>query len=376
MPKVVSSVVDVGVNLKVNYTLFTPGPIDIPEEVFNATIQPLLYHRSTEFSDFLFDLENKLKKVICTEKARLYFFASSGTGAMEAAFCNILKKCDRPIITVTGKFGERWVELCRTYNLEPIVLKSEYGDTVLPERLDQMVRKVSGTKIVFTTLTETSTGVLNDIKEYGEITQRNGAYLVVDGVAGIGADFCSQDEWHIDMLIGASQKALMAPPGVGFLSVNELAYERFSQSDLPRYYFDLRMYDKFSKHGQTPFTPAICSPFGLMKGLDIILKRGVKENLEHHKDIAEFVRSHVVDMGFKVFPLRPSNALTVIKMPDGISSTALLSEIKERYQIIFADGQRDLKGKIIRIGHMGNYDRKKLSRALEVLSEVLKNWRN
>jgi len=361
--------------LKANYTLFTPGPIDIPEEVFNATIQPLIYHRSSEFSDFLFDLENKLKKVIYTEKAHLYFFASSGTGAMEAAFCNILKKSDRPIITVTGKFGERWVELCQAYNLEPIVIKSEYGDTVLPERLEQTVRKVSGTKVVFTTLTETSTGVLNDIKAYGEITQRNGAYLVVDGVAGIGADFCPQDEWHIDMLIGASQKALMAPPGIGFLSANERAHKRFFQSDLPRYYFDLRIYDKFSKLGQTPFTPAICSLFGLMRGLDIILKRGVKENLEHHKDIAEFARSRVADMGFSILPLRPSNALTVIKMPDGINSTAILSEIKKRYQIIFANGQRDLKGKIIRVGHMGNYDKKKLSRAFKVLSEVLKNWR-
>ncbi len=361
--------------MKDSYTLFTPGPVDIPDEVFNATVEPLIHHRSSEFSDFLFLLAEKLRKILFTKKAHIYFFSSSGTGAMEAAFCNMLQKDDKPIIAVTGKFGERWVELARVYNIEPIVLEAAYGDTLNPARLDRALKKLSGTKVVFTTLTETSTGVVNDIKAYSEITHSYGGYLVVDGVAGISADYCPVDEWNIDVLVGASQKALMAPPGVSFLSVNERAYKRVMQSELPKYYFNLKMYDDFSRRGQTPFTPAICTLFGLNKGIDIILKRGVRENIKYHTEIAEYARNCVKEMGLDILPLRPSNALTVIRMQNNIDSSDVILKVKNRYRILLANGQKDLKGKIIRIGHMGNSDKKKLKRAFDALSEVLKDWR-
>lgn len=352
-----------------SYTLFTPGPVDMPDEVIKDISKPLIYHREEKFTKMLGEIAECLKIILST-KGRIFFFSASGTGAMEAACSNILSSLDQPIVAICGKFGERWLEICEGYHTNPIITKVDYGKSIEASTIQEILKEVNKPTVVFTTLTETSTGALNDIKALGEIVRNHGSYLVVDGVAGIAADVCPQDDWHIDVLVGASQKALMSPPGVSFVSVNDRAFEKMKESDLPSYYFNLNIYEKFRVKNQTPWTPAINVLYGLKTGLDNILKRGVGEVFEHHEKLAKYVRGRIGDMGLDLLPEHPSNALTVIKVPKN-NSTELINELKAKHGILFADGQADLKGTIIRIGHMGNYDINKMTGALDALETIL-----
>jgi aspartate aminotransferase-like enzyme len=357
-----------------SYTLFTPGPIDVPDEILKETSKPIFYHREEKFTELLGKTAEKLKKVLYS-KGRIFFFASSGTGAMEAACSNILSSSDKPIVAICGRFGERWLELCRAYNIKPVVIKEDYGKSIIPEKIEDILKKKNKPTVLFTTLTETSTGALNNIKTLGEISKRYNSYLVVDGVAGIGADFCPQDDWHIDILVGASQKALMSPPGISFISVSDRAFKKAGHSDLPRYYFNLEIYEKFRVKNQTPWTPAITIFYGLKKGIENILDTGLDKNFDNHKKMAHYVRERIKKMQLEILPENPSNALTAMKMPKNIDSTAVIKELKEKSGILFANGQGTLKGKIIRIGHMGNYSIVKLDRALNPLESVLNQQR-
>ncbi len=329
-----------------------------------------MYHRENAFGELYNSVTEDLKKVLFAQNCEIFFFTSSGTGAMEAACCNLLSRKDKPIVAISGKFGERWLELCTAYGIDPIVIKAEYGRSITPDQIEEALDRARISKVILTTLTETSTGALNDIKQFGEISKKHDAYLVVDGVAGLAADYCNQDEWHIDALIGASQKALMAPPGIAFISLSKRALKRMDDSDLPKYYFNIKTYEKFRSRNQTPFTPAITILCGLNKGLNMILEKGLEENFRKHKEIAEYVRKRIAGIGFELMADKPSNALTVMKMPPGKNSTAIIKEIKEKHSILFADGQANLKGTIIRIGHMGNYSIEKLCGALDVLEAV------
>jgi aspartate aminotransferase-like enzyme len=360
--------------LKVNYTLFTPGPVDVPEDVLQETAQHILYHRDASFSE-MFKATQQALNTILGSCGRTYVFTSSGTGALEAACSNVLSSGDHPVVATCGKFGQRWLELCKAYKIEPIILSVEYGRSIPPEALEQLLKQQNKPTVVLTTLTETSTGALNDIQAFGEIVSAHKGFLVVDGVAGIGADACPQDAWHIDVMIGASQKALMAPAGISFLSMSERASARMQMSDLPKYYFNLAIYDKFLVKHQTPWTPAVNIIYALKKGLDTILSTGLSEHLEHHKKIATHVRTRIAAMGLSLLPEHPSNALTVIRMPSGVESTGIIQEIRDRFGILFADGQAELRGTILRIGHMGNYTIPKLDKALDILEKVMKQQR-
>ncbi|UCF69951.1 MAG: alanine--glyoxylate aminotransferase family protein [candidate division WOR-3 bacterium] len=356
--------------MKSRYTLFTPGPIDVPDEVLRETSCPLVYHRENAFGELYNALTEDLKEILAAPNCDIFLFTSSGTGGMEAACANVLSRKDKPIVAISGKFGERWFELCTSYGIEPILVKAEYGKSIEPGQIEEALRKAPKSPVILTTLTETSTGALNDIKRFGEVARAFDACLVVDGVAGIGADYCPQDEWNVDVLVGASQKALMAPPGIAFVSMSKRALARAANSDLPKYYFNIETYRKFRDKNQTPFTPAITILCGMKKGLDMILEKGLQHNFQKHAEIAEYVRERVHSMGFELLPERPSNALTVAKMPPGKDSTPIIKEIKEQHKILFANGQANLRGTIIRIGHMGNYTVEKLSKALDILQAV------
>ncbi|MGD8979156.1 MAG: alanine--glyoxylate aminotransferase family protein [candidate division WOR-3 bacterium] len=357
--------------MKRRYTLFTPGPVDVPEEVLKETACPLLYHREDAFGELYKQTSASLKQILHAEHCEIYIFTSSGTGAMEATCANLLSSKDKPVVAVSGKFGERWLELCNAYGLEPIVVKDDYGKSIVPERIAQALTNAPKGTVILTTLAETSTGALNDIQRFGAIAREHGAYLVVDGVAGLGADYCPQEEWNVDALVGASQKALMAPPGIAFVSLSARAIERTRSSDLPKYYFNMNTYAKFRSKNQTPFTPAITILCGMKKGLDMIVERGIENNYRKHAELAAYARKRVCAMGFEILPEHPSNALTVLKMPPNVSSTPIIQKIREEHGILFANGQANLRGTIIRIGHMGNYTIEKLGQALDILESVM-----
>lgn len=346
------------------YTLFTPGPTEVPDFILNQLNRPLVYHREASFSSLFEATIQELKKIFLT-KGRIFIFTASGTGAMEAAVCNLISRNDKALVVSCGKFGERWRELLIRYGAYMRTLTAPYGDVVQPEDLERRLRSDDSVKFVFTTLTETSTGALSDIKSYGEICHRLNRLLIVDAIAGLGADKFKMDEYRVSVAVGASQKALASPPGLSFLACNEDAWTIIKASRSPRYYFDLLLYERFCQHNQTPWTPAISLFYALYQSLKSINQKGINYFWENHRMIAEYCRNEIKKMGLEIFPKNPSNGLTVIKLPENVDGTKIVDYIKKKHRLLFSNGQAELRGKIIRIGHMGYIKKTMINQALK-----------
>uniref|UniRef100_A0A7C6A9I2 Alanine--glyoxylate aminotransferase family protein n=1 Tax=candidate division WOR-3 bacterium TaxID=2052148 RepID=A0A7C6A9I2_UNCW3 len=350
------------------YTLFTPGPTEVPDFIYDAVSKPLIYHREQAFTEIYAALETKMKKLLKT-KSSVYFLTASGTGAMETAVCNLVSYHDRVLVASCGKFGQRWNEICIRFGTYVDLLQVPYGQSVPPDDLERRLRTDDTCRLVFTALTETSTGAVQDIKAFGEICRKNNRILIVDAIAGLGVDEFKMDEWKVDVVCGASQKGLFSPPGLAFIALNERAWEIVEKTRSPRYYFDLKLYKQFAEKGQTPWTPAISLFFALDCALNRILKVGIEKTWQRHRSQAEFLRAKIKKLGLEFLPEHPSNALTVIKMPEGVDGSKIV-EMAKRKKILFANGQAELKGKIVRIGHMGAINKTDLNRAFKVFKAV------
>lgn len=358
--------------MKAKYTLFTPGPTNVPDDILLEMSRPLVYHREASFTEILNESIKGLKKLFKT-KSDVFIFTASGTGAMEAAVANLLSHGDHAIVALCGKFGERWRELVIRFGGYADTLQMPFGKSVPPEELERRVKSNDAARFVFTTLTETSTGALNDIKSFGRICRENNRILVVDAIAGFGADELCMDEWKVDVVAGASQKALYCPPGLSFLAYNERAWEFGEKNKSPRYYWDLRQFRKWSQEkGQTPWTPAISLFYCLNRALGQILTNGVEETWARHKRVAEYMRKRVAEAGLEILPENPSNALTVIKMPEGIDGSAIVTLVKERDKMLLANGQAEMFRKIVRIGHMGSIGKTEAGAAFDAFLKAYK----
>ncbi len=336
--------------------LFTPGPTSVPEEILLEMARPIMHHRTDEFQELSRGVFRDLKYVFQTENDVL-LIASSGTGAMEAAVVNLLSPGDKAIVVSAGKFGERFREIAEAYEIEIITIEAEWGETVDASRVEETLRQNPGTAAVFATLCETSTGVSFDIKAMGKaVSAYKDTVFVVDTVSSLGAVPCMTDEWKIDVVVSGSQKALMLPPGLAMISVSEKAWSRIDAGRLPRYYLDLRKYRKASEKADFPFTMAVTLVCGLKKSLDIIKERTLEQVWEEHHARAEAARQAFISMGLKLFPQAVSDALTAISLPDSIDGNRLVKFLRTRYGISVAGGQGHLKGKIVRISHLGWQD--------------------
>jgi aspartate aminotransferase-like enzyme len=358
--------------MKPKYTLFTPGPTHVPEDILAELSRPLVYHREASFTELLHEAIKGLKKVFKT-KSDVYIFTASGTGAMEAAVANLLSPGDHALVATCGKFGERWRELVMRFGGYPDVLSLPFGKSVPPEELERKIKLNDNTRFVFTTLTETSTGALDDIEAFGKICRANNRILVVDAIAGLGADPLCTDEWQVDVVVGASQKALYCPPGLSFLAFNERAWEISEHSRAPRFYFDLRQYRRWAEEkGQTPWTPAISLFYALNRALSQVLEVGIEETWARHKRVADYLRKRVAEAGLQLLPEHPSNALTVIRMPNGVDGSVIVQTVKERDKLLLANGQAELHKKIVRIGHMGSISKNDAAKAFDAFLRALK----
>jgi len=345
------------------YRLFTPGPVQVPDFIRNELAAELIYHREASFGKLFDSVRRKLQKVMVT-KNDVYVLTSSGTGAMEAAVANLVSPGDKVLVAVAGKFGERWRELCIRFGGYVDSLAMPYGQSVDPVEVERRLRVTDQAKCVFTTLTETSTGALNDIKAFGEICHRLDRVLVVDAIAGLGADQLRTDAWRVDCVVGGSQKSLAVPPGLAFITLSERAWELAGRCKASRFYFDLKAYRRFAEKGQTPWTPAISLFYGLDVALERVTRIGMTKYWAQHKRMADFVRGRVKQLGLELFCRQPSNALTVIRMPEGLDGTKLVADCLKRDGLLFANGQAEMRGKIVRIGHMGPITRAAMDRAL------------
>jgi len=332
--------------------LFTPGPTPIPSEVVAAMSQPIIHHRTAPFSRAFEEVRRGLRKLFGT-KNDVLILASSGTGAMEAGVSNLLSPGEKALVVNGGKFGERWLRICRAYGIEAVEIKVEWGKAVKVEAVAKALKDHADTRALLIQASETSTSVLHPVREIAKLTQ-NGPLLVVDGITAVGVLPMPQDQWGIDVLITGSQKALMLPPGLGFIALNDRARQRVESSKSPRFYFDLRLERKSQNNGETAFTPAISLILGLRAALDLIEKEGLEQVYKRHDRLARATRAAVAALGLKLLaPEDPSPALTGLYVPGKIDGGKLLDYMLHDMGIAFAGGQDHLVGKILRIAHLG-----------------------
>jgi serine---pyruvate transaminase len=353
------------------YRLMAPGPTPVPEKVLLKMADTLIHHRTPQFQEVLKDVNDKLKKVFCTKNPVL-MFASSGTGAMETSVVNLLSKGDKVIVICGGKFGERFSEISKAYGVETVDYDVEWGVAADPAVVAELLDANPEVKAVFSTLCETSTGVVNDIKGIAAVVAKTDAVLVVDAISGLSADEIKPDEWGVDVVIGGSQKGLMLPPGLAFLSVSPKAEKLIETSDLPKYYFSLKAALKSHAKNDTPWTPAVSLIQGLNVVLDMMLAEGLDNVLQRHADLAEATRGAMAALGLELLSESPSNAATAVRIPDSVDGLALVKKMRDEQGMTIAGGQADLKGKIFRLAHLGYMDKYDTIAAIAAVETVLR----
>ena len=353
--------------------LFSPGPTMLPPEVLLKMAEPIMHHREPEFEKIFAEIREGLKYLFQT-KNEVLIFTSSGTGAMEGAVSNILSEGDKALVVRGGKFGERWGEICKAYGIEFIPIDVEWGRAVDPKRIKALLESNPSVRAVYTQASETSTGVKHPIHEIAEIVKKHdGTVLVVDAITGIGVFNLPMDAWGIDVLISGSQKALMLPPGLAFAALSDKAWKFVERSDLPKYYFDFKKELKSTKKNQSSYTPAISLFVGLREALHMIRKEGIEAVFRRHEKLAEATRAAVKALGLELYaPDSPSNAVTAVKVPDGIQGGKLKNMFFEKFGITVAGGQDQAKGKIVRIAHLGYYERLDMIMVISALEMLLK----
>jgi aspartate aminotransferase-like enzyme len=353
--------------------LFSPGPTMLPPEVLLKMAEPVMHHREPEFERLLAEIREGLKYLFQT-KNEVLTFTSSGTGAMEGAVSNILSKGDKALVVRGGKFGERWGEICKAYGIEFIPIDVEWGKAVDPKQIQKALASNSSVRGVYTQASETSTGAKHPIREIAEIVKKNEeTVLVVDAITGIGVFDLPMDAWGIDVLISGSQKALMLPPGLSFVALSDKAWKSVERSNLPKFYFDFKKELKSVQKNQNSFTPAISLFVGLKESLRLIRKEGLEAVFRRHEKLAEATRAAAKALGLELYaPDSPSNAVTAVKVPEGIQGGKLKNLFFEKFGITVAGGQDQAKGKIIRIAHLGYYERLDMVMVISALEMLLK----
>jgi aspartate aminotransferase-like enzyme len=353
--------------------LFSPGPTMLPPEVLLKMAEPIMHHREPEFEKIFAEIREGLKYLFQT-KNEVLIFTSSGTGAMEGAVSNILSKKDKAIVVRGGKFGERWGEICQAYGIEFIPIDVEWGTAVEPKRIKDLLESDRSIRAVYTQASETSTGVRHPIEAIADLVKKyEDRVIVVDAITGIGVFNIPTDAWGLDVVISGSQKALMLPPGLSFATLSEKAWKLAEKSDLPRYYFDFKKELKNTKKNQSSYTPAISLFVGLRETLRMIRSEGLEAVFRRHETLAEATRRAVKAMGLELFaPDSPSNAVTAVKIPGGIDGEKLKDLFFEKFGITVAEGQDRAKGKIIRIAHLGYYERLDMVMVISALEMLLR----
>jgi len=332
--------------------LLSPGPTPIPNEVELAMSETMIHHRTPQFNKVFEEARRGLKKLFGT-KNDVIIFASSGTGAMEAAVANLFSPGDKVLVVNGGKFGERWLNIANAFALNSIDLKVEWGRAVKVADIEKQLKAQPDIQGVLIQASETSTTVLHPVKEIANLT-KGGPLLLVDGVTAVGVVPVPVDEWGIDVLVTGSQKALMLPPGLGFIALSDRAWDRTKKAKLPRFYFDLNLERKNQQKGSSAFTPAVSLIFGLRASLNMLEREGLDRVYARHARLCRATRAAATALGLKLLaPDNPSPAATGIYLPDGIDADQVLDYLRDHMNVTLAEGQDQLKGKVIRIAHVG-----------------------
>ncbi|MCX7719047.1 MAG: alanine--glyoxylate aminotransferase family protein [Candidatus Sumerlaeaceae bacterium] len=339
--------------LKKNY-IYAPGPVTVPPQVLAATAKPVIHHRAADF-DPLFRKVSEDLKVIFQTQHPVVTFASSGTGAMEAAIVSTASPGDHVISMESGKFGERWGLMAQAFGFDVDRVQFEWGTGPDPNLVADLLKKRPDTRAVYIELCETSTGTLSDVKAIAEVTRNTDTLLIVDAVSGLCADELRTDEWGVDLVGAGSQKGMMLPPGLGFVSVSPKAQEAVKKSKSAKFYFSLAKALKSLAENTTPFTPAVNLIFGLEVALDMLKAEGMENVWKRHARLAEASRRAMKAIGCTLFSQSPANTITAVNVPEGVDGSKIVKTLREMGMTI-AGGQDHLKGKIFRFATLGYYN--------------------
>ncbi len=339
------------------YRLMSPGPTPIPPEVSAAGALPIIHHRTPEFGEVFTRVNENLKRVFLTEND-VFTYAASGTGAFEAAIQNLFSPGEKVLVVNNGNFGNRWVKMSRAFGLEVTELRYDWGVKADNEEVAATIAGDPQIKAAMCVLSETSTGTVNDIEGFARATRD--VISVVDAVSGLGACPLRTDEWGVDVVVAGSQKALMTPPGLGFVSVSERALRAHEEATMPRYYFDWtaarKAYEK--NPAQTAWTPAVSVIIQLDVALQRLLEEGLENAFERHVLLGRAARAGIKGMGLALFgPDEDMNsAVTAAYVPEGVNGKQLVRLMFREHGIQVAGGQGEVEGRIFRIGHCGYFD--------------------
>jgi len=356
--------------------LMTAGPTPLPPAVAQVMAEPILYHRAPAFIEVYARCLERLRHVFQTDNEVLCF-ASSGSGGMESAVANLVRPRRPALVASCGKFGERWAELCTAFGAELVHHDAGWGAKVEPEDLDRLLAENPGVEVCFTTLSETSTGVVNDVAALAEAARTHDVMLAVDAVSGLGAVPIRQDEWGVDVVVAGSQKALMCPPGLGFASASERALAYAAEGPGGRFYFDWGRTAEGQRKDppDSPFTPAVTLFRALDVALELIESEGLEQVFERHRLLGRATRGAVRALDLELFGPEDENAnvVTAIALPEEIDGAQMPKRMRDHYGITIAGGQGKLKGKIARIAHCGYFGAFDIVTALSALEMTLRD---
>jgi aspartate aminotransferase-like enzyme len=354
--------------------LITPGPTPVPPEVLSALSEPVVHHRAPRFTEILKQVVAGLKYIYQTQND-IIVFSASGTGAMESAVVNVVNPGDHVLVASMGNFGERWQKLAATWGAEVTALDYEWGTRAVPADIERALAADPAIKAVYVQHSETSTGVVNDIKAIGAIVARTPAILVVDAISGLGATDLKTDEWHVDICVAGSQKALMVPPGLAYAAVSEKAWALVEQCTTPRFYYDYVTARKkmTGDSAQTPYTPAVSLMVAQNAAIDLIREEGLQNVFERHRVLSRAAKEGVKALGLELFgPEDPeANSVTAVKVPEGIDGGKIGKIARDKWGVWLAGGQGPLKGKIFRFGHCGYFGHSDIIVGLTTVEMVL-----
>ena len=355
--------------------IYAPGPTPVPEEVLGILQRAPLHHRTKQFIEVLGRVHENLKFLFQTQQP-VYVLTSSGTGAMEAAVVNLFATSDEVLVVNAGKFGERWGKMATRFGLKPHILNIDWGKAVTPEDISKALKQNPNIRGVLLQASETSTGVYHPVEEIARVVRaQSDALVIVDAITALGVTDLPMDKWGIDALVTGSQKALMLPPGLAFLSLSQRAGEHRKRANIPNFYFNLAAEDKAIVGGETAWTPAV----SLISALDLVLIKmkegGLPQLFDFHARLAEATRRAVKAMGLELFAKSsPSNAVTAVLVPSQIpDGKKIVSYMRDRFSITIAGGQDQWKGKIFRLAHLGFYDELDIMTSLSAIEMTLRH---
>ena len=351
-----------------------PGPTNVPNRVINAMLTPMINHRSDDFRKLYKDIVNKTQTVFETEND-VVVLTTSGTGAVETSVINLIKKDDVVIIPVNGEFSTRLADLIDNYGGKTIRINSHYGQNPPIEKIEEAFEKNSNIKALYVVYNETSTGTtLRNLSKLGDICKAHGAYFIVDAVSILGGDELPVDKWNVDICFTATQKALAAPPGIAPISISKEAKKYMIENPPPSQYLNLKRYFKYYNDSfETPFTPALSLFYAYQEALNIIIEEGMENRINRHRKCANAFYSGLEALGFTPFADADSrsNVVLAVNYLPGIDDKKFRELISTKFKVLLAGGFGELKGKVFRVGCMGEVSSYHVMRTLSAISSSM-----